>query len=123
MFETMASLVCDTSLLKSTDYRLKGKTHSQKMCNRCDLGAIENIFHLIMQCPFYVDERVMMYRQLEELGTDAVKAVLDDPPNIFHILMGKHPDHLSFESMVEIWLISGHYISQMYSRAIVGRKE
>ena len=122
MCEVMASLACDTSLLKSTDYRLKGKTFSHKICNRCDLGTIENIHHLIMQCPFYVDERVEMYRQLRTIDSETVRNVLNDPQNIFHTLMGRHPEQMSFESMTEIWLISGHIISQMYARATVGRK-
>ena len=41
MCERMASLTCDTSLLKATDYRLKGKTFGYKMCERFDLGITE----------------------------------------------------------------------------------
>ena len=38
MCENLASIVCYTSLLKMTDYRLKKKTIGFKMCNRCDRG-------------------------------------------------------------------------------------
>ena len=35
MCEILASIVCDTSLLKATDYRLKKKSGGFKMCDRC----------------------------------------------------------------------------------------
>ena len=35
MCESLASIVCDMSLLKMTDYRIKQKTIGFKMCNRC----------------------------------------------------------------------------------------
>ena len=44
------SLVCGKSLLKATDYRLKGKAFSHKICNKCDLGITENVQHLIFEC-------------------------------------------------------------------------
>ena len=65
MCETVASIVCDTSLLKSTGYRLKKKTFGQKMCDRCDLGINEDARHIIMQCPFYCEERANMFNEIE----------------------------------------------------------
>ena len=46
---------CDkmAALLKASDYRLKGKTFGFKMCNRCDPGIMEDVRHIIMQCPFF----------------------------------------------------------------------
>ena len=46
--EDMARRVCDSSLLKVNDYRLKGKTYGAKMCTRSDLGILESAHHLIM---------------------------------------------------------------------------
>ena len=43
MCEIMASLVCDESLLKANDYRLKRKGHSHRICVKCNLGSIEDI--------------------------------------------------------------------------------
>ena len=71
MCEIMASLVCDASLLKSTDYRLKKKTFSHKICNKCDLGILETINHLlVMQCPFYSSERYELYALLEQMNSE-----------------------------------------------------
>ena len=76
MCEEMASVVCDTSMLKFTDYELKGQTFNHNICNRCDVGIIESI-HLVVQCIFYSNER-HMYEQLNELENESVKRVLDD---------------------------------------------
>ena len=56
MCEEMASVGWDTSLLKFTDYKLKGQTFSHNISNRCDVGIIESI-HFVVQCLFYSNER------------------------------------------------------------------
>ena len=43
MCELMASLMCDTSVLKATNIRLRGKTFRYKVCLKCDLGMTENV--------------------------------------------------------------------------------
>ena len=48
MCETMASLLGDASMLEATDYRLKKKSFSHKICTRCDLGLTESINHIVM---------------------------------------------------------------------------
>ena len=62
----------------STDYRLGRQTFSHKICNRCNLGIIESIHHLVMQCPFYSDEGDKMYEQLKALENETVGWILED---------------------------------------------
>ena len=121
MCENMARLVCDASRLKATDYRLKGKSHSNKICVKCDLGIIENIHHLVMQCSFYVDNRTEMYAELRARANDATHRIMDEPQHIFYYLMGQNPEGVSFEDMLDFWLVSGKHINGMYMRALVGR--
>ena len=122
MCECMASLVCETSRVKSDDYRLKGKSFSYKVCIKCELGVKESIHHIVMQCPLYDEERRNMYGELESLNDDTINQILEEPQNIFHTLMGKQPDNTPFEAMVNFWLITGKFISGMYARAISGRE-
>ena len=119
--EIMASLVCDTSLLKANDYRLKKKSYSQKICTRCQLGILENIKHLVMQCPHFSDESRALYDALNLLRTETSARVLNDPQNYFPILMGKQPEYATFHEMVEIWMITSDHISKIYKRALEGR--
>ena len=91
MCESLASIVCVNSLLKTTDYIIKQKTIAYKMCSRCDLGIPENAWHLIMQCPYYNDEKVEMYRELESLGEIWESRLSGMSQEMFYILLGKQP--------------------------------
>ena len=53
MCEKMAAMSCNKSLLKATDYHLKGNTFRYKVCDRCDLGITGDIRHIVMQCLFF----------------------------------------------------------------------
>ena len=51
--EIMAKLVCNASLLKDQDYRLKGQSLNHKICNNCVLGLREDVNHIVMHCPHF----------------------------------------------------------------------
>ena len=120
--ESMAKLVCDASLLKSNDYRLKNLSFSHKICNACYLGIREDIKHLVMQCPLYEGERTEMWDVLHNIDDIFVQNVISDPLEFFYIIMGKHPINVPFESMVKLWTVSGQYIARMYKHATLNRK-
>ena len=121
MCETMAALVCETGLLRSTDYRLKKKSFSYKICVRCEHGMIESIWHLVMQCPYFSEESGEIFKFLGGLNNEVADRVMNDPTEYFNILMGKQPDYASFDEMKQIWLMSGSVICRLYRRAISGR--
>ena len=122
MCEVMASLVCDTSTLKATGTRLKGKSFSHKVCTKWQLGITKSIKHIVMQCPFYNDIRVRMYKELSGRGSGNISNLLKDSPNIFFMLLGKHLEHVPLKTMVDMWLIPSKYITRMYTCAITGRQ-
>ena len=117
----MARIVCDTSLLKANDYRLKGKTYGTKICTRCDLGILESAHHLIMQCPFYENERKTMYHEINLIEGDWREDIMANSQEMMYILLGKHPEGTSFSEMIQIRTISGKHISAMYKCVIAGR--
>ena len=121
MCEILASIVCDTSLLKATDYRLKKKTGGFKMCERCYLGCTENAHHIIMQCPFYTTQRTNMFNEIEQNSEFWTNNVVNQGHDILHILLGKQPEGILFEEFVNILLISGKYICDIYKSVITGR--
>ena len=121
MCEIMAVLVCDTSILKSSDYRIKKKSYSHKICTRCDLGIVEDIRHLLMQCPLFSTEMREQYDSLDQMVNDVASRVANDTQNYFHIIMGKQPEYATFQSMIDIWLLTRQCISNVYRRAIIDR--
>ena len=121
MCEIMASLVCDTSLLRSTDYRLKNKSFSTKVCDKCELGVLESVKHLVMQCPFYSNESSELFYAISRLDSETAKRVINEPQQYFMTLMGKQPEGASFEEMLDVWMLAGETISRLYKSAIYGR--
>ena len=53
--ETLAKMVCRCSLLESDDVRLKDQLHSSRTCLNCDLYAIEDARHVVLQCAYTQD--------------------------------------------------------------------
>ena len=99
--EIMAELVCDTSLLKDSDYRLKNLSFSHKVCTECYLGIREDLNHLVMQCPHFEGNRAEMLDVLDAIDDQYVRDALEDPQKIFNILMGHQPVSLPFLSALK----------------------
>ena len=119
--EVMARLVCDTSLLKTTDIRMKKASLASRFCEKCDLGSEENIKHIVMECPFFEGYKEQMFDEIRERCIPEVGELLNRPAEIFLLLMGRQPDDVSFEAMFTLWTISAKHISNMYARVIYGR--
>ena len=53
------------SRLKDDEVNIKGLPASHRVCPRCDLYALENIHHMVMQCTGYHDLlRLQMYEEI-----------------------------------------------------------
>ena len=116
--ETMARLACHASLLKEDDYRLKGESHSQKICTECDLGIKETVYHIVMQCPSNEEARVQMYRELFNANPELYGQLTRRPEQNFNWLMGMQPENVETSAMIQMWVIAGVHISHMYHRQI-----
>ena len=64
--ETMARLVCHASLLKTDDLRLKNQSRINRVCSHCDLAALEDARHLVLQCPILQQKRATMFPGIEQ---------------------------------------------------------
>ena len=53
MCEIMSKIICHASRLKRDDFRLKGLPMSNRTCVLCDMFCIEDVLHIVNQCPFY----------------------------------------------------------------------
>ena len=60
MCENMASLISRASRITSDDCRLGGLIHSHRACSMCDVYGIEDINHMLMQCPVFGNFRYQM---------------------------------------------------------------
>ena len=119
--EIMSKLVCNASLLKDHDYRLKQKSFSHKVCNQCYLGIREDVNHIVMQCPNNESYKKEMLDCIKAINEETVDRILDEPQNLLGVLMGQHPEGVRFEIMLKVWLISSKYIADIYRRVMRSR--
>ena len=68
--ETMAQLVCHASRLKSDDIRYKGASMSTRSCHMCELGIVESVVHLVMQCPAFENRRKSKLEAIYQLDNN-----------------------------------------------------
>ena len=118
MCETMARLVCHTSLLKDDDIRLNGGSHSQTMCTNCNLGIRETVQHLVMQCPANEGSRITMFREIEMEVEGFAEACAQTPEQVFLWLLGKQREDCEPKAMISMWTIAGWHICRMYNHCI-----
>ena len=121
MCEDLSKIICHASRLKRDDFRLKGLTMSNKTCINCDLYCIEDVCHIVTQCPFYQDDREMMYDEIFRRCPSVKDALSDDHSNILYYLLGKKIKVLGDEEMLCFWCISGNAISRMHRKAVASR--
>ena len=114
--ETMVKLLCKASFLKDDDCRLKKKNLGARMCTRCELGALENVEHMVMQCPANDDNRFLLYNGINGIAPNI------EPENFLNVVMGKFIDDWDFEQMVPIWEISVVYVVNMYYDSLRARQ-
>ena len=110
--EVMVRLLCHCTQLKDDDFQFKKGTIWSRMCTMCELAAVEDARHMIMQCPYH--------RVLQEKMQNEVRMIDPDfgTRDVFNIIMGKPIVGIDDESMLMIWKISCTYTAKMYWNTI-----
>ena len=122
MCEIMAKLVCRCSLLKADDLRLRNLSVSYRWCECCESHEVEDAKHLILNCP---ETQILRDDMMEKI--DGIVAGRGNYHQVtlvdrFYILLGTVIPGLDINQMVEIWLTSALYISNMYKQRVKSRK-
>ena len=116
--ETMARIVCHASLLKLDDLRLKSQHRTARLCSHCDLSAIENARHIIMQCPNLQEEQAILFSEINQVAVDANCLIFNVADDILPTLLGRAIFDLPTDLMVQVWKIAGRNIHKMYKLVI-----
>ena len=121
MCETMARLVCRAS-------RLKGAGFQIVVCTRYVLGIVEDIKHLLVQCPASEGDARFMLNEIEELNENFRIRSIKEPGSVLFWLPGKvmmewmkMTKHLVETYMlvfIYLRLKAGHCIENMYKKEI-----
>ena len=73
----------------------------------------ETTVHVVMQCPFFEEEKRVMFEEINDLENLEINEVLREQGKTFLYLMGKQPDNVSFETMYNMWAISAKHIANI----------
>ena len=119
--ETMAKLICRTSLLKADDFRLKDSPVGARLCQNCVLGIEKSLFHVVMQCPSGEVARASMFDSVEKVVYDFRSRALNAPHDTFPWLLGKVMEGVVDEQAFKMLEITGNSICSMYNRVISTR--
>ena len=69
---------------------------SSRSCTICDHASLENVLHMVMQCPHHYDTRIDMYATISENGRNL------DNICTFKVLMGGVIEGWDMEGMLPI---------------------
>ena len=112
--ETMARLVCHASQLKCDDPRFKKLSFIQKVCHECELGIVESVYHLVMQCPATENSRLDMFWELKLIDPNFEERGRQAPGEMFYWIMGKRNAEIDSDKMIGIWTVAGYYVTVIY---------
>ena len=121
MCETMASLICRASNLKSDNIECKGSNLSVRVCDQCDMFQEENVEHVIMHCPFNEYLREHMLLDIHNLECMYDVSIMGSG-NPLLTLLGSARAEIDPCIMNKFWVIAGSAIHKMYMRIETAKK-
>ena len=117
-WETMIRLVSHASLLRTDDVRLKGTPVASRFCTGCDLSTMDDVRHMVMQCPKLQTDRTELMDEISRIPDGSGQALLDAHYDLVYILLGKHAMGLSLGQMIVVWSIAARHITRMYNKKL-----
>ena len=112
--ETVVKLLSHASILKDDDVRLKGSPMFSKFCEDCDLGVVDDVRHLVLQCPKRQVKRTEMMNAIENIPDGCDPVLLNSRYDLVIALLGGLGNTFTYEQKSMILAISADYISKVY---------
>ena len=75
-----------------------------------------HVCFIIPNNPKLTEIRNNMYNKIRQMSEVGVDNVMDESQNLFHVLMGKHPNNIPFESMIGIWKVADRLVAYVYRK-------
>ena len=118
----MVKILSRASRLKSDDFNLHGKSLNERMCTNCNLALVEDVRHIILQCPFNEPELRKLDVDLRQLQDGSGVYALDSADNLMCLALGQSIQDLSEFQMYNIWEITGQCVVSIYLKVIKQRE-
>ena len=122
MCETVARIICHTSLLKDDDPRCRDGSNSLRNCAKCDLEIPETFRHLVMQCPGNERLKEIMFKEIAKVDMVLNERCMNNADQVFFLLLRKPIDGVNVDVMTGIWITAGYHLCNMYKSRIFHRE-
>ena len=97
-------------------------TPSHRTCTYCNQYLVEDLFHVVMQCPRNEMTRMTMINCITDID-EAIRTAFEGEPNeVFNWLVGKEIPTINRDLLHKMWLISGKSIDRIYSQICKDRE-
>ena len=83
--------------------------------------CIEDIVHILTQCPYYQEDRDLMYKEIFDVCPNVRDVLEKESAHVAYYLLGKKICSINDKEMLCFWCISGNAISRMYRKALASR--
>ena len=70
--------------------RYKGTPRQERICECCDMSVIENEEHFMTTCPLYSNNRVHLYRELDNIGCENWNECTSDTEKLMYLLQPRN---------------------------------
>ena len=86
------------------------------MCSYCSTYVIEDLFHIIMQCPFNEAKMKLTLKCISDIDVKIKTAFEESSNEVFNWLIGKYIPNIDRNMMHKVWVISGGDVVNIYKR-------
>ena len=76
---------------------------------------------MILQCPYDTVEITEMYDKIRSINNGSGAYALGNCENVLRLVLGGHIDGLTDEQKMNIWEISGSFVTKIYRKIIANR--
>ena len=102
------------SMLRGDDFKYKNQTRTTRMCNLCDSFEIEDAQHIILVCPYFVQQRRIMLNEIDAVIDVPGPRFFDDNVDILYRLLGRPHGNVNEIQSETILPIIVRTIASMY---------
>ena len=116
MCETMAKILCHSSILKGDDFKLKRHFNYHKICVHCNQHEVEDARHFLIHCQFFQKERDEMFNEICRIDETISQSIRDSQIDMICIILGRSMENVDETVMEKIWRIALKYVYLMYRK-------
>ena len=75
---------------------------------------VENLDHMVLHCPAHHRTRTNMFKCISDMENGVGDYIIENADNLIDTIMGRPAETVTFEHMLDFWMITSSFVSVMY---------